>query len=279
MSVSGRQRVHVSRELPLLARDLALHARTRKASGGRMEKQLTVAIYAQFYPVAYKDDKGEYQGLDVDLIRGFCDATGVRARFVVVRDFFDAWEAPGIRRMRVDIAIGGIGRDSWRETDNVEWSIPYFHVRRTVVYRKADPIRRFPEDVTGKIIGTMGSIGFNDAILRLERVGKGDLLDFSRSTDAHDLKLLMAGKVQGLMRGSFVGRALVAAHPKELGMCPPWDAISTRGRGGEVFAFPCRRGSGLAGQLNAYLIHASTTGQLAKLLRKHKMDASPPSDS
>lgn len=268
-----QQGIHLTRELPRMARDLALHARTRKLGDGRAEKQLTVAVYSEFFPVAYRDPAtGQMEGLDVDLIRGFCAATGVRPRFVRVRDFFDAWEAPGIRSKRVDVAIGGIGRNDWREADNVEWTLPYFHVRRTVVYRRADPIRRFPEDVTGKIVGTMGSIGFNDAAMRMRRVGKEDLLLVSNGSEERDMRLLLAGKVQGLMRGSFVGRALVARHPRVLGMTEPWDAGDRASRnGGEVFAFPCRRGSGLAGQLNAYLIHAASTGALQRLLRKHKM--------
>ena len=55
-------------------------------------------------------------------------------------------------------------------------------------------------------------------------------------------------------------------------MTAPWSALhSVVGPGGEVFAFPCRRGSGLAGTLNAYLAHIKSTGALAALVDKHGM--------
>lgn len=157
--------------------------------------------------------------------------------------------------------------------------MPYFRVQRTVVYRLADPIRRFPRDVTGKIRGTMGTIGMTDAYDRLiEAKGSweaaNEFIDVNgrSGSDAKDVRDLLDGKLQGLMRGSFVGRALVAEHPTRLGMTKPWDAAPRlTGPDGEVFAFPCRRGSGLAGLLNVFISTISADGSLRALKRKHRM--------
>lgn len=177
------------------------------------------------------------------------------------------------------MAIGGIGRERYRESPTVEWSLPYFEVRRTVVYNlKKDPILRFPDDVTGVVAGTMGSTGMNDAADRLRaKFGPRGVWDHLqarwKSTDEKDVKDLLDGNIQGLMRGSFVGKAIVARFPKRLGMAEPWDASpeSVHPYGREVFAFPCRRGSGLAGALNAFLVRAAQKGDLAALAAKHGM--------
>jgi ABC-type amino acid transport substrate-binding protein len=262
------RRIHVSRLQPGLAQELQLHA-----PGGR----LRVAIYSEFFPVAYRRPDGTYAGLDVDIVEGFCRRAGLRPQWVRTRDFFDTWDAPGVWAKRIDLAIGGIGRGAGRESPGVEWSVPYFGVRRTVVFNKADPIRRFPADVTGVVAGTMGTTGMNDARDRLRRkFGKQlwDHLDVRwNSPDAKDVRDLLDGKIQGLMRGSFVGKAIVAQHPQQLGMAGPWDASrgSVGAFGGEVFAFPCRRGSGLAAQLTAHLLHLSQSGELAALVDAHGM--------
>jgi ABC-type amino acid transport substrate-binding protein len=269
--VVSRGVIRVSRMLPGDAPDMQLHA---------PKGRLRVAVYSEFFPVAYRT-KGPppagYAGLDVDLIEGFCRAAGLRPQYVRVRDWGDTWEMPGTWDARVDVAIGGIGRGEWRRSPAIEWTVPYFSVRRTVLYNLQDPIHRFPQDVTGVVAGTMGSTGMDDARERLRyKFGKAarDHLDARwKSSDAKDVQDLLDGKIQGLMRGSFVGKAIVAQHPTRLGMAAPWDARarSLGPYGAEVFAFPCRRGSGLAAQLGAYLLRLSHSGELTALVRLHGM--------
>lgn len=63
-----------------------------------------------------------------------------------------------------------------------------------------------------------------DAEARLQRVGKRMLLQDS-TDDEEDLQLLLSGEIQGLVRGSFVGKAIVERHPSELGMLDPWEIL------------------------------------------------------
>lgn len=261
--------IRLTRILPLDADRLELHGRNR----------LIVAVYTEFFPVAYREKrKQKMAGFDVDLIEAFCLSAGLKPpRYVRIKGFFDVWETPGRWSDRIDVAIGGIGRANHRDSPTIEWTVPYFEVRRTVVYRLSDPIRRFPEDVTGKVAGTMGSTGMDDAAERLRaKFGRRvwDHLDARwKSTDEKDLADLLEGRIQGLMRGSFVGKAIVAQRPKKLGMAEPWAASpgALKPYGREVFAFPCRRGSGLAALLSLFLVRASHNGDLAKLAEKHGM--------
>jgi len=267
--VSPRGRIQVTHVLRGDAPGMQLHA-----SIGR----LRVAVYADFFPVAYKKE-GAYAGLDVDLINAFCLRAGIRPQYVRVRDWDGLWDKPGSWTDRIDVAIGGIGRSTWRDSQSVEWTVPYFAVHRTVVYNRKDPIRVFPRDVTGTVAGTMGSTGMNDAISRIQdKFGYDHIQDHIdmryKSPDAKDIRDLLEGKIQGLMRGSFVGKAIVAKHPDRLGMAKPWvaDPRTLQPYGAEVFAFPCRRGSGLAAQLSAFLVRMSYGGELAALVKKHGME-------
>ncbi len=267
--VVERRAIRVTHALPMDAPSaLQLHG----------SKRLRVAVYSEFFPVAYREAGGGYRGFDVDLIEAFSKAAGLAApKYVRVADFFEAWEQPGRWADRVDVAIGGIGRERYRVSPGVEWSLPYFEVRRTVVYNLGDPIRRFPEDVTGVVAGTMGSTGMADAADRMRQKFGARVWDHLqarwKTSDEQDLRDLLGGEIQGLMRGSFVGKALVARHPARLGMAAPWDAApgAVRPYGREVFAFPCRRGSGLAGMLNAFLMRAAQKGTLAALAERHGM--------
>lgn len=257
--------IHPSRALPLHRPDLQLFLKHR----------LTVAIYADFYPVAYWNKETQtFEGLDVDILRSFSEAVGLKPpKFVRADDYWDLWEKPGQWEPKVDVSIGGIGRNDMRELSNIEWTLPYFRVQRTIVYHLDDPIRKFPEDVTGWIVGTPGSTGMADAMSALFRAGKRHLVRRRSGSDDDDVDDLLNKRIQGLMRGSFVGAALVRKYPNQLGMMPPWEAERDLGWGkaGEVFSFPCRRGSGLAALLNAHLLQLSGSGQLAALVEKHGM--------
>jgi ABC-type amino acid transport substrate-binding protein len=91
--------------------------------------------------------------------------------------------------------------------------------------------------------------------------------------DEADLRAVLEGRVQGMVRGSHVGKALVARHPEQLAMLEPWDILpSLRPTSvGEVFAFPTRKGSGLAEALTAYLARLEGRGELRRLLQKHDL--------
>ena len=228
---------------------------------------LTVAAYANFYPVCYKQN-GEYKGIDVDIMQRFCRATGLGLQFVEKDHFDGIWLDP--INGSADTSIGGIGVTPLRTTPSTIWTIPYFYVNRTVVFKKTNPIRSFPEGVTGIIHGTVGSTGWIDAKERMTEFGNAHLM-IKGKTDEEDIQDLLDGKIQGLMRGSFVGLALTRRH-KQLGMVTPWEILPHLvSSDGECFAYPCHANSDVAGPLNAFLTMITLDGTLAKLVKKHKL--------
>jgi ABC-type amino acid transport substrate-binding protein len=228
---------------------------------------LTVSAYAHFYPVCYHKKNGEIAGLDVDIMKYFCKMTGLKLKLVEKEHFDGIWLDP-IRGIS-DVAIGGIGVTKKRTRKNTNWSIPYFYVMRTLIYNKATPIQSVSKVPKHYVVrGTKGSTGWIDGKLRLP---KGVTIENGK-TDEQDLHDLSTGKIQGLMRGSFVGKAIIKKH-KNLGMVEPWQIDpSLVSSDGEVFAYPSTCESGVSQLLSVFLTEEIFTGELKHLVKKYKLD-------
>ncbi len=231
---------------------------------------LTVSAYANFYPVCYIDTKGKLAGIDVDIMHEFAELTGLTLNFIIKDKFDGIWLDP-INGLS-DVAIGGIGITAKRTTPQTEWTIPYFYVNRTVIYNLKNPVNDFPADVTGIIRGTKGSTGFLDGYMKLNKVGKAHLL-IESNNDKDDLQQLLKGKVQGLMRGSFVGKSIVSQYPLQLGMTKPWKMDSSLvSSDGEVFSYPTNKNSGVGVLLTMLLTEDMMNYHLPHLILKYNLD-------
>lgn len=234
------------------------------------DNTLTVSVYANFYPVAYKSAGGHLRGLDVDIMTLFAKASGLKLKFVEKDKFNGIWNDP--RRGVSDVSISGIGLVPERLNKTTEWTMPYFHVMRTVVYNKKDPIKHFPQDVHDTVLGTYKSTGWLDAQLRAKKLHKDHFMQ-KGTTDEEDIEAVKNGEVQGIMRGSFVGQSIVKRYPKKLGMTKPWEIDPTLVTSdGEIFAYPTRLGSGLAVALSSFLTELLMNGTLEKLLVKYHLE-------
>lgn len=229
---------------------------------------LTVSCYANFYPVCYKS-KNKLVGLDVDILRFFCKVTGLRLKLIERKKFDQIWFDP--IKKKSDISIGGIGVTDERTVPGMMWSIPYFYVHRTLIYNRKYPILNFPRDVSGIIRATPGSTGWIDGKYKLEKNGKQKWLE-SGYSDEQDMDDLKQGKIQGLLRGSFVGRAIVKRE-KSLAMLKPWSIDSKLvSSDGEVFAYPTLCESGVGQMISVFLTEEIFTGELAHLVKKYKLE-------
>jgi len=230
---------------------------------------LTVSVYANFFPIAYKSATGHVRGLDVDIMNLFAKAAGLKIKFVEKPVFKNIWNDP--MHKLSDVSIGGIGMTPERSHKRTEWTMPYFHVMRTVVYNKKTPVIHFPQDVHDTVLGTPASTGWLDAKLRAKKLHKDHFMQ-KGTTDEEDIEAVKDGDVQGIMRGSFVGQAIVKTYPKKLGMTKPWEIDpSLVTSDGEIFAFPTRLGSGLASAISSFLAEILINGTLETLLRKYHL--------
>eukprot|EP00951_Prasinocladus_malaysianus_P005190 scaffold36972_cov27-Prasinocladus_malaysianus.AAC.2 len=213
------------------------------------------------------------EGIDIDILESFAARLGLKVRYLKHKDFYMVWEMPGTwltSKGSADVACGGIGPAKWRlESPNLEWTLPYFKVLRTVVFNKAAPISNFPKDVNGVIVGAMGSTGFLDAYMRLQKFKKEEFLENSHD-DKEDLRRLLAGEIQGIMRGSSVGKRLVRQNQKHLAMLEPWSADDDTG---DNFCFVTRAGVGLDMLLSAYILELQgNKKEWNTPLKKHGLD-------
>jgi hypothetical protein len=96
----------------------------------------------------------------------------------------------------------------------------------------------------------------------------------SGQSDVTDIQDVLSGKIQGIMRGSFVCKSIVAMYgADELDYTDPWDIDpSLVSSDGECFAYPCHKQSGLAIVLSSFLTQMWLTGYLEQKAKEYKMD-------
>lgn len=229
---------------------------------------LTIAVYADFFPVAYENEDGEFVGSDIDLIEKFCEWADLKPVYKRYNKFLGIWNAAA--EGTADIAIGGIGITPDRMNPNTEWTIPYFYVDRTLIYNKKHPLAKFPSKYPKNTIirGTAGSTGWMDGNAKMEKFDSDFTMDPTKTSDEQDIQDLLKGKIQGLMRGNFVAEAIVRENPS-LAMQNPWkiekNLVSSDG---ECFAFPTKLGSGLAPLLSSFISFCICSGDLKKILKE-----------
>jgi len=116
------------------------------------------------------------------------------------------------------------------------------------------------------IISTYNSTGWADGEIKLDRIHKKRFL-VKGTTDKDDISDLIHGKVQGLLRGDFVSKAIVKKHP-ELGFTT-WDAEpDILPLDGEVFAYPTKQGSGIAMMLSTFITDQIDRGEMKKRMKR-----------
>lgn len=213
----------------------------------------------------------QYAGLEVDLILRFCAQQGLQPEIFAAPDFADIWMYP--TRFLADVCIGGITAAPSRNHAGLVWSEAYYTVTRTLIYHRRHPPKAglpFPQAIDGIVRGVPGSTGFADAESRLCASGKRHLLQES-TDDEGDIQALLRGDIKGVMRGSTIGRAIVRRYPADLAMMEAWEILPELRPTpeGEVFCFPVRAESGLAGRLTEFVARERATGSLGRLLQKH----------
>ena len=94
---------------------------------------LTVGTAAEYAPFEYKDDNGDYQGFDLELIKAVADKLGLETKYV--NNDFDTL-VPGVASgTKYDVAIAAITDTPEREKE-VAFSDAYYQDDQAVVTKK-----------------------------------------------------------------------------------------------------------------------------------------------
>jgi ABC-type amino acid transport substrate-binding protein len=240
-------------------KQLTLHTNNEKV-------KLRIATYANFPPiVGFKGEKP--YGFEVELLKLIFDANFLKnfftselsLEFVKIDQYDKIWTIPN----DCTLAIGGFSKTIQRSLaieeagKKIYWSIPYYRVKRALIYRKndtematlasklhtkmgADSFSNADADVimtdlppNSIIIATKNSTGYFDAVYRIQKHNKdwdidtnnvNPKIEFGTTTDEDIKRLKTEPNVRGLMRGSYVGSELVDHDPDQsLAMFYPWN--------------------------------------------------------
>ena len=227
---------------------------------------LKIATYANFPPiVGFKD--GNPFGFEVELIKLIFDSQFLKIfftselllEFVKIDNYDKIWTIPD----DCTLSIGGFSKTIQRNLaieesgKKIYWSIPYYRVKRSLLYKKSDTemqqladtihakmvIDKFAnadaDDIMLKlppnsvIIATKNSIGYLDAIYRIQKHNKewnidtnnvNPKIEFGTTTDEDIQRLKTEPNVRGIMRGSDVASELVEFDLEQtLAMFTPWN--------------------------------------------------------
>jgi hypothetical protein len=230
--------------------------------------KLKIATYENFPPiVGFKN--GMAYGFEIELIKLIFDTEflsnyGINLcfEFVRIEQYDKLWQLPG----DCNLAIGGFSKTRQRENQikkdqksgalkkNIFWSIPYYHVKRTLIYKKNDAemialakqfedaskvsnneLNRVMHDAPPNsiFVATALSTGYYDTILRLGRTHEditkntkntNPKIEFGTTNEEDIRRLKTEPNVRGLMRGSDVAKEIVDHDPEQsLAMITPWN--------------------------------------------------------
>lgn len=159
--------------------------------------QLQVALYPGFAPVVFHDpDSQEVVGIDVDILKAFANKYGLKMN-IIESTFSGIWELPATGE--VDIAGSGISKLDSRLVEGMQWSAPYYEVRRSLSIRAADRdrLRTIADFENLTISYTPGSTGEFDA--RQRAPASTRLVPYVLEEEA--VRDLLGGKTDAIARG------------------------------------------------------------------------------
>lgn len=142
------------------------------AQAGDKQQKLVVSFEPTFAPFESTDEKGEFVGFDIDLIKAVAEAEGLEIELKSLG--FDGL-IPALQTGQVDIAISGMSIKPER-MEKVDFSTPYYDAGLGIVVQQGNnDISKF-EDLAGKKlaaqIGTTGSSKANEAAEELKATVK-----------------------------------------------------------------------------------------------------------
>ncbi|MDK2856665.1 MAG: polar amino acid transport system substrate-binding protein [Bacillota bacterium] len=120
-----------------------------QAQQGAEQPVLRVGFNAAFPPFESVNDKGEFEGFDVDLAYALGKELGMKVEFVDV-----AWETifAGLQSKKYDVIISGVTITEERKK-TMNFSDPYFEAGQVIMVRKDYDEIKSEKDLAGKKVG------------------------------------------------------------------------------------------------------------------------------
>lgn len=111
--------------------------------------EIVVGFCAQYPPFEYKNEKGEFEGFDVELGRALAKQLGIRITFKDAE-----WQGliAGMGKGDYDMLITCMGKNDARSA-NVNFSDVYFNLTEVIVVRKDEQVIKEKSDLKGKTVG------------------------------------------------------------------------------------------------------------------------------
>ena len=224
-----------------------------------------LVVLTRSSPTTYYESPEGLAGLEYDLVNGFADFLGVKAKFVVAEKFSDI--IPGLIKGDADMAAAGLSiTDSRRR--HVKFSPPYQEIRQQVVYRLGTTRPANVQELVGRQIEVQAGTSYAERLNELKQLYP-DLKWTSTDKETEDLLLTVW---QGLLEITVADSNIVALsrqyHP-ELQV-----AFDIQKPESLAWAFPVGNDDSLSYAAEKYLNKARASGELARLIDRYYGPAS-----
>lgn len=207
-------------------------------------------------PFVYENPENprELIGFEVDIMDGIARRLGVKARMVQY-----AWSnlVPSLERGDFDVVMNGLEGTAERR-DRILLSEPYFVYAETLTVRKGSPYRSI-FDLAGKRVGTLNQTFAHDILLMLAGI---DVKVYEGNEEPY--LDLAQGRTEAVLLDNIIADRYGCPNPALT--CVPYDIA----RG--TYVLGLRKGDGeLKAAIDAALADMRATGELERILRKHRL--------
>ncbi|WP_287129191.1 ABC transporter substrate-binding protein [Candidatus Cyanaurora vandensis] len=118
------------------------------------ERGLVVGVYLSGYPLAFRDETGRLQGLEVELARRFGTELGPRP--VVLQELRTSERLTAVATGAVDFVIGNLSVTAQRARV-VDFSVGYYRPYQALLVQRNDPAQTLGDLVTARVAVLAGS--------------------------------------------------------------------------------------------------------------------------
>jgi polar amino acid transport system substrate-binding protein len=130
--------------------------------------KIVASFEPTFAPFEFTDEKGEFTGFDIDLIKAIAEAEGFEVELKSLG--FDGL-IPAVQAGQIDVAISGMSIKPERE-EQVNFSMPYYEAGLVIAVQQGNNDIETLEDLAGKSIAVqIGTTGADTANEVAEKYG------------------------------------------------------------------------------------------------------------